>query len=344
MGDMSCNAMNSILGNVSLRARLWRDASTHSLSHAYIIEGEEGSGRSSLALLTAAACSCSAGVGAVPCGECPSCRKILERKSPDVIFINSGGKATLGVDVARFIKEDVVVMPNDLDDKFYIIEDADKMTPQAQNAILLTLEEPPSFVHFFLLCKNAELLLETIRSRAPILRTEPIDRCDIDKYLIEHDHRAKELSERSPLEYAELLSAASGSIGRAIDLLEPKEWATVSEQRHFVRDFIGTVLCKRDGKEIFGFLMALSQKRDVFFERISLISLALRDLILLKKSDEPELCFYSSLDEAIELCDKVSMKNLLLLYNAVNNAVDENKRNGNLKLLVMKLAVKAEII
>lgn len=340
-------SMAQIIGNDALKARLCRDVSSNSLSHAYIIEGQNGSGRRTLALLCAAATACenkNNSAFPLPCAECPSCKKILERKSPDVIFVGCEGKATIGVDATRFLKEDVHVVPNDLEHKFYIIEDADKMTHQAQNALLLTLEEPPSFVHFFLISGNAESLLETIRSRAPTLRTEPIADELIDEYISSHDRRATQMKLSSRQEYLELIKASNMSIGRALSLLEPKTWSSVLELRSFAKGFVDAALSKRDAKSIFPFLTTLSSKRDVFSERIPIILSAIRDLILIKKSDDASLCFYADPNEAIELCDKVSLSFLFSLEEAISNAINENQRNANVKLLVMKMAVSASLI
>jgi DNA polymerase-3 subunit delta' len=117
-------AIPKIVGNEALRQRLISDVLCGSLSHAYIIEGANGSGRKTIALNTAAATACERLNDAsfpAPCGECPSCKKILGRKSPDVIFIKDENKSTVGVDVARFIRENVRVVPNDIEDKFYVI-------------------------------------------------------------------------------------------------------------------------------------------------------------------------------------------------------------------------------
>ena len=302
-------SMTQIIGNDELKARLCRDILSNSLSHAYILEGQNGSGRHTIALLCAAATACeNKGDPSVslPCMECPSCKKILERKSPDVIFVGCEGKATIGVDATRFLKEDVHIVPNDLDHKFYIIEDADKMTTQAQNALLLTLEEPPSFVHFFLIANNAVSLLETIRSRAPTLRTEPISDDLIDKYISSNDRRAAQMKLASSAEYLELIKASDMSIGRALSLLEPKTWSSVCELRSFTKAFVSVALNKRQAKEILPFLSTLSSKRDVLSERLPIILSAIRDLILVKKSDKASLCFYADINEAIELGDKVA--------------------------------------
>ena len=194
--DRTKTAMSEIIGNIALKKRLCDDVISNSLSHAYILEGPDGSGRHTIAYMTAAALACEAKDDTskpLPCLTCPTCKKILEKKSPDIIVKGTEGKASIGVDIARFIKEDVYTLPNDLEHKFYIIEEADKMTHQAQNALLLTLEEPPSFVHFFLLCNNSASLLETIRSRAPTLRTEPVTDQQIDDYISAKDRRAAQL-------------------------------------------------------------------------------------------------------------------------------------------------------
>ncbi len=338
-------AMDNIVGNAALKKRLLSDVRSGSLSHAYILEGASGSGRRSIALYTAAAQACSdKKAKKLPCLECDNCKKILGLKSPDVIFVNSNGKSTLGVDAARFLKEDVYTVPNDLDDKFYIIEDADKMTVQAQNAILLTLEEPPSFVHFFLICNNSSSLLETIRSRAPTLRTEPLCDTDVDGYLCLHSSAAAQMKLASPKEYGELIKTSQGSIGRALELLEPKNRSAVIEQRVFVKNFINAVTSNRGAKEIIPLLNEFSGKRDILSEQLLLLSNGIRDLILMKKSDNAPLCFYCDANEAIEICDRVSTTFLFNLQISVSNAIDECKRNANVKLMLMKMAVSAQLI
>lgn len=339
--------MPQIVGNESLKQRLCRDIVANTLSHAYIIEGANGSGRHTIARMTAAALACESkndANAAIPCLECPACKKIIEGKSPDVITIGVKDKASLGIDAARFIKEDVRILPNDLDDKIYIIEDADKMTDQAQNAILLTLEEPPSFVHFFLLCNNAGSLLETIRSRAPILRTELIDNDLIDEYICSRDRRASQMKMSSPKEYREIIISASGGIGRAIELLEPKSFKPIYDLRLLIADFISSAIDSRNSRNIIPLLLKFSSKRDALERELTVLSNAIRDLILLKKSDNAPLIFYSDRNDAIELCDRTTLTFLYEFHSAVSTAIEENKRNANIKLMMTKMAVSADLI
>lgn len=340
-------AMTEIVGNEELKSRLCRDILASSLSHAYILEGADGSGRQSVALMAAAGLSCSqkdSQSDPIPCLACPECKKILEGKSPDVIILGSEGKATVGIDIIRFLKEDVHIIPNDTEHKIYIIRDADKMTAQAQNALLLTLEEPPSFVHFFLICNNSDMLLETIRSRAPVLRTELLDDNDVDSYISSHDRRAAQMKLSSPNEYQELIKASGGGIGKALALLDAKAWKAEKEVRSLAYSFVLSAISDRNARSILPLLSKLSTKRDILSQQLNLICNAIRDLILLKKSETAYLRFYCNVNEAIELCDRASLAFLFKLEKAVYTAIEENRRNANVRLLLTKMAISAELI
>ena len=337
--------MKNIVGNEALCEKLCLDVLNDKLSHACIIEGARGTGKHSIAKNVAAALACQnkhLSDADVPCGTCPACKKVFEGKSPDLIVIGRDDKATLGVDQIRFLKEDVVTVPNDLDFKTYIIEDADKMTEQAQNALLLTLEEPPSFVRFILLCERAELLLETIRSRAPVLRTEPIPTEQIDKYICTTDRRAAQMKLSSPKEYDELLISAKNGIGAALELLEPKAFAPVKESRALALDLISCAATS--AKDTFLLLPRFSRKRDEIQKQLLYVSNAIGDLVLLKKSDDAPLSFFTDRNEAIELCDAHSMSFLYNFSQAVLDAIDAITRNANVHLTLIKLFCDANLI
>lgn len=339
--------MQQLIANNALRERLCSDILGGTLSHAYIIEGVKGSGRHTVAKLTSAALSCEKKSDPslpLPCSECPSCRKILKELSPDVITVGCDGKATMGVDSIRFLREDVYVVPNELDNKVYIIEDADKMTVQAQNAFLLTLEEPPSYAVFFLLCENAGSLLETIRSRAPILRTEPIDIELIDEYISSNDRRAAQMKLSSPSDYAQLLMSSQNGIGRALELLEPKALSPILEKRALAKDFVTAAIEKRSREDALALTLRFSSKRDKLSEELMLIHTAVRDLVLTKKSDNAPLCFYENRDAAIELCEKSTMSELIRLFKTVSEALERISRNANVRLTVTALLADAEML
>ena len=97
--------------------------------------------------------------------------KINKDICSDIIRINQkNNKKSIGIDEIRSIKSDIIIKPVECKSKVYIIENSHKMTEQAQNALLKTIEEPPPFIYFILLCDNSEKLLDTVKSRANIIR------------------------------------------------------------------------------------------------------------------------------------------------------------------------------
>ncbi len=341
--------LSAIVGNDAIRHRLAHALRTGELPHACILEGPCGSGKHTIAKHLAAALVCTADKNTshpIPCLNCPSCRKVLEHKFPDLSLIGrEEDKTSIGVDTIRFLREDVRVTPNDSDHKIYIIEDADHMTEQAQNAFLLTLEEPPAYVHFFLLCENAGLLLETIRSRAPIFRTQPLSREEISEYLCENDSRATQMKLSDPRGFSELVAASQAGIGQALSYLEPKHYATTKQMREAVSELIRTGIERTNAQTVLPLLLRFStSKRDVIQELLLLMMDAVRDLILLKKSEDLPLSFYADRGETMELCEKASLYSLYRLYEAVNTASEQNQRNVNVRLILTKLALDAEWI
>lgn len=143
----------------------------NNLSHAYIISAKPEEGFAKATEL-AAAMLCEAGAGTRrPCGVCRHCKKSLRGIHPDVMVISRPSddkgrqKREIQVDQIRSVVSTSLIMPNEADKKVYIIRDAGAMNSNAQNALLKLLEEPPYFDAFILVTENAQLLLETVRSR-----------------------------------------------------------------------------------------------------------------------------------------------------------------------------------
>lgn len=338
--------MPEIAANEALRKRLCDEIMSKKLSHAYIIEGAKGTGRHLLAKTIAEAMACenrSVDGLPLPCHQCESCRKIDNSICPDLIIVGRDeDKASIGIDAARFIRSDVRTVPNDLDIKVYIIEDADKMTVQAQNALLLTLEEPPSYVVFFLLCEQAGALLETVRSRAPIIRTEPISAelmadfiCNSAPSSIAAE--ARQLKSASRFEFDEIIAASGGGIGNAYDLLEPKKRAPVLEARRQVFEFVTCMIKRSSYSEKIDVVSAFPKGREELAERLDTACLALRDLIVLKKNEDAPLCFFSDRNSAIELSDLRTLAVLLKILMACEDAADAVRRNANVRLTLTGL-------
>ena len=145
------------------------------LSHAMILEGPDQEANLDLAKKLAQQAVCTAG-GRRPCGVCRDCVKAAGGSHPDIaVYGGKGGSRSFHVEEVRQIRDSAAVMPNEAQTKVYILDGADHMTEQAQNALLKVLEEPPSYVIFLLTCGAASSLLPTVRSRAQIFRIQKED-------------------------------------------------------------------------------------------------------------------------------------------------------------------------
>lgn len=153
---------------------------TNQSRHAYIFEGEEGLAVYSSARLFAAALTCKS--DSPPCGTCHICHLSEANTNPDIITVETS-KKSIGVDEIREITADAYIKPFDSKKKVYIIRNADIMTPQAQNAFLKTLEEPPEFAVFILLTSDEENLLQTVRSRCITVRFPRVSDSIVREYI-----------------------------------------------------------------------------------------------------------------------------------------------------------------
>ncbi len=200
-----------IIGHEQIIEHLTNAVSMGKVSHAYIFNGPDKSGKRMLAEAFAMTLQCEKG-GSSPCGECHSCKQAVNHNQPDIIYVQHEKPNTLSVDdIREQVNHDIGVKPYSSPYKVYIIDEAEKMNVQAQNALLKTIEEPPAYAVVLLLTTNADLFLPTIRSRCVALNLKAVSDTVIRKYLME---------QRGVPDYqADVCVAfAQGNVGKAIAL------------------------------------------------------------------------------------------------------------------------------
>ena len=159
------SGFKDVVGHSEIIQYIQNAVTEDKVSHAYILNGEKGSGKKMLAGLFAQTLQCEKG-GAEPCYECHSCKQAVSGNHPDIIWVTHEKPNSISVDDIRVqINGDIQVKPYNGKYKIYIVPDADMMTVQAQNALLKTIEEPPAYAVILLLTENADSLLPTICSR-----------------------------------------------------------------------------------------------------------------------------------------------------------------------------------
>jgi DNA polymerase-3 subunit delta' len=217
-------SFKNIIGQKDVINYLTNAFSEDKIGHAYIFCGPEGIGKKTVAEEFAALILCENPRNNKKCGQCSSCRLFESGASPDIRRL-SVESLSIGVDEVRESLSDLVIKPMYSARKVYIINDAEKLTAQAQNAILKSLEEPPSYATIILITTVYDILLETIRSRAVKVKFKE------NSYQEVMEAITKKLGPGIDKERAEFAALwSNGSIGRALAMAEGQEFSDLREK------------------------------------------------------------------------------------------------------------------
>lgn len=313
-----------MLFNRTEKEKLLSEIASGKLSHAYLIEGGEGCGKTYFARFAAAAVLCTG--DKPPCGKCPSCVKALAGSHPDLFYFSPDKKASMGVETVRDIKKSLFFMPNDGDRKVYIIDDAQKMTVQAQNALLKFIEEPPASVLFFIVADKKESLLPTVVSRTRIILLAPSDNADIRRFLMSESKKS------GGEQIDEAINMAEGSPGKALKLL----CRDFSRQRQLCLDFM-PILVSTSKSDAMAFLLSMKLNRDGVKEFFTLLMTALADVMNARFGRATRLL---SRDAAAEYAKSITDRKNAYLFDLATEAVVRAGENANINLLLMTFAAK----
>lgn len=313
-----------MLFNRTEKEKLLSEIASGKLSHAYLIEGGEGCGKTYFARFAAAAVLCTG--DKPPCGKCPSCVKALAGSHSDLFYFSPDKKASMGVETVRDIKKSLFFMPNDGDRKVYIIDDAQKMTVQAQNALLKFIEEPPASVLFFIVADKKESLLPTVVSRTRIISLAPSDNADIRRFLMSESKKS------GGEQIDEAINMAEGSPGKALKLL----CRDFSRQRQLCLDFM-PVLVSTSKSDAMAFLLSMKLNRDGVKEFFTLLMTALADVMNARFGRATRLL---SRDAAAEYAKSITDRKNAYLFDLATEAVVRAGENANINLLLMTFAAK----
>lgn len=210
------NNFKDILGNERLISNLKNSIAHDTVNHAYIFEGERGMGKKTIAKAFAKLLNCYEGK-TEPCEKCSSCLSFDSDNNPDVIYVTRSKSAITVDDVRTQIIRNVSIKPYNCRYKIFIIQDADRMNVQAQNAFLKSLEEPPIYAKFLLLCENSNKFLDTIISRCVLFKLRPIPQLKVADYL----KNKTDLTNEEAVLYA---SYSQGNIGKALVMAQSEEF------------------------------------------------------------------------------------------------------------------------
>ncbi len=318
------SGFKDVVGHKDIIQYIKNAVEQNKLSHAYILNGQRGSGKKLLARLFAMTLQCESGKSE-PCGECRSCMQTKNGNQPDIITLVHEKPTSISVDEIREqLNGDIMIKPYSSPYKIYIIPEADLMTQQAQNALLKTLEEPPEYAVIFLLTENADSLLSTIRSRCVMLKLRNIKDKLVKKYLMEQMH--------IPDYQAELCAAfAQGNIGRAIMLAKSEYFNEIKEDAIQLMKYIDQM----ELHEIASAIKQINKYKLEVTDYLDILTIWYRDVLLYKATkDVGGLVFSDQLKFIKEKAAKSSYEGIEKILSAIETAKIRIKANVNFDLLM----------
>lgn len=261
-------SFDAIVGHKKIISHFEEAIQMGKISHAYLLSGEDGSGKMMIAKAVAKALLCETKNG---CGNCQACVQVESGNHPDLIYVTHE-KYEIRVDeIRKGINENIDVKPYSGDYKIYIIDDADRMNKGAQNALLKTLEEPPAYVVILLLTNNKDRLLDTILSRCVCMTLGSVRTDEIEKYLKEHTDASD-----SKIQFA--ASFALGNLGRALHVVETEEFQDMLNEAVNVMVHIQGM----EVYEVVSYAKNLTKYKNEIYDFLDIIMVWYRDMLILK--------------------------------------------------------------
>ena len=336
-----------LLGNEETKTRVGRAIESDTVPHAFLIGGPSGSGKTTLALEMAAAINCQRKndkSGALPCGGCDNCRRIYEGNYPDVkLLAKKKDKATLGVEAVKDFREDMFLSSTESEHKIYFIDDAECMTPEAQNALLKVLEEPPKSVTIILLAKECDRILTTIKSRAQYIAMTRFDDNELAERLLIESADARAIKSLDPAKFMGLIMSADGRLGLAKSLVSKKMSESTEEERGEIISLICAIGQKSSYAQIYSAVSRFPTKRADLNLSLERMMNALRDLLVIKYDRKARTVFFPSADDAEKLCGDISAKRLVKMYDIVSDTMELSSRNANIPNLLASMCARLKL-
>lgn len=316
------NSFSEILEHDKVKEHLQSAIEMNKVSHAYIFNGEKGSGKKTLATIFAKTLLCEEGKNE-PCNRCHSCRQADTGNQPDIIWLRHEKPNSIGVeDVREQLVGDMQIKPYSSRFKIYIIDEADKMTVQAQNAILKTIEEPPAYGIIILLTDNSDTLLQTILSRCVKLDLKPVKDEVIQNYLVD-EYQVPDYEARFAVAFAQ------GRIGRAIDIVRSKEFVQMKEDALHLLKYADEMTVS----EMIEAVKHVSDYKQNINDYIDLLAMWYRDVLVFKSTREFDmLIFKDELNMLKKQAESSSYEGIEDILKALDKAKIRLRANVNFDL------------
>lgn len=313
-----------IVGHEQIIEHLQNAIESDKVNHAYIFNGPEKSGKMMLAEAFAQTLQCEKG-GKVPCMECKSCRQAMDHNQPDIIYLSHEKPNTISVnDIRTQLNNDIVIKPYSSRYKVYIVDESEKMNVQAQNALLKTIEEPPSYGIILLLTTNSDAFLQTILSRCICLNLKAVKDDVIREHLM-HKYQIPDYQ-------ADVCAAfAQGNVGKAVQL-------AVSEDFNELKASVLQLLKRLEDIDLYEMQEAVKQIEEYKLsinDYFDLMMIWYRDVLYIKATNDVNgLIFKDEVYDIKKQAAKCSYHGMEQILEALEKAKVRINANVNFNLVI----------
>ncbi len=319
---------SKVAGQEEIKTSLIKSIGLNQISHCYIFEGPKGMGKYELALIFAQSLFCS-DFHEEPCNSCQDCIKMNSMNHPDLHIVNQDEITIKREDIDELV-ESVYKKPYESDRKIYIIKDAHKMTTQAANTFLKTLEEPPGDAVMILLTTNVNLLLPTIVSRCQTIKFRNISKKTIKTYLIDKFNSTDVM--------ADLAANYSGGIlNKAVNIVNGKD--DVMEKRKEIINLFDKII-KTDSEIIYEVENYFEENKDDIDTIIEIIMMWIRDVMFVKNNMKNLIINKDFTNLAVSHSEIMKDNSDIIEY--LQAASDNIKSNVNYKLAIDNMLLKIQ--
>jgi DNA polymerase-3 subunit delta' len=321
-----------VVGHARLIELLSRSTAGGTLPPSLLFVGPSGIGKRLTAIAVAQSLNCQAAIdwqlATDACGRCNACTRIARGVHPDVVVVEPGDSGTIKIDQVREVVDRAMYRPFEGRRRVVIIDQADALVAAAQNALLKTLEEPPSSSMFILVTSRPDVLLPTVRSRCPELRFRPLLAEEIASVLVKRNHTESEARA--------VAAAADGSLGQALqasagELVEARE---VAQRALAVAAASNDPAGRRDGAKLRLTKSGSGSERDQLATHLRAMASLLRDVEVLATDADGSALANPDVRPALErLAKGYGGERGVRAFGAVDQALVALDRNAGVKVV-----------
>ncbi|MCG5103345.1 DNA polymerase III subunit delta' [Oceanobacillus alkalisoli] len=300
------------------------------ISHAYLLQGERGTGKEQIALVMAKSLFCENRQGTEPCNTCNNCRRITSGNHPDVHWIEPEG-LSISKEQVQHLQKEFSYSGMESNQKVYVVKHADRMTVNAANSLLKFLEEPSKQTTAMMLTENSGAILATIRSRCQVIDLKPLNPLQFQKQLVTEGMREQD---------ATLMSALTNNLDDAFQVVQD-EWFV--EARKLVLQLIEMLTTNHDNVYLYLHSKWLThfKEREDHDRGLDILLLALRDVLYYHIGNEGAMTVFKPADALLEKSSmKFSQHHLSKLLDYIIQAKRKLSQNVQPTLVMEQLVLQ----